>query len=392
VRHQNCCVCGNDCATLGLVTALVDPVKRNLGKKGIQDAIRAYETRRPLYVEFGLRLFELLRELMAQEGVTYQAVEQRAKTIDSVREKLARPAKAYRNGLADLTDLCGVRIITYSLEDVSRVCQLIDREFQVVPEHSVDKGALLSPAEFGYRSRHFVVMLKAHRAGLAEWKRFSGLHSEIQVRTVLEHAWAAIDHSLRYKREADVPREQKRALFQLSAILELADDNFDRLKRQQRVLREVAQKRIGTSADTTLELNSVSYAAYADSSLILRKLTQIAYSAGFRPPDEEDNVRDREADTISELMEMAKANGINTIHELNRVLLAEEPFAPSYFAQLVGESSTSWIIGPTFVAILCLIRRYPSTTRDNLLENGFHEKIADRVLRVAANHRHNASI
>jgi len=48
-----------------LVTASVGPVKKTLGKKGIQDAVRAYETRRPLYVDFGLRLSELLRELLS---------------------------------------------------------------------------------------------------------------------------------------------------------------------------------------------------------------------------------------------------------------------------------------------------------------------------------------
>jgi putative GTP pyrophosphokinase len=366
-------------------------MKKLPGRRNLEQALVSYQNQRPLYVEYALKLSDLLRELLVQEAVMCQAIEQRAKGIDSLREKLRRPGKAYQNGIAEITDLCGLRIITYSLDDVRRVCDLVQHEFEVIPEHTVDKGAMLGPAEFGYRSRHFVVELSTGRSSLAEWKRFSKLRAEIQVRTVLEHAWSAIDHSLRYKREADVPREQKRALFQLSALLELADDSFDRLRQQQSALREDAQKRISNSDDKTLELNSLSYSAYSTSSEILKELTDLAYNAGFQPPEVGDLDLGEGSHIVSDLITIAQSQGIQTIHELDRALQEEKGQALAYFKDLIAQSSTVWETGSAFVAVLCLVRRDKSITKERLVAAGFHHGIAELVLTVASRHRSNRS-
>ncbi|MNJ50543.1 GTP pyrophosphokinase YwaC [compost metagenome] len=57
-----------------------------------------------------------------------------------------------------------------------------------------------------------------------------GLKAEIQIRTMLMHAWAAISHKLLYKKEDDAPTQVKRQLNRLSALIELADEQFDSIK------------------------------------------------------------------------------------------------------------------------------------------------------------------
>jgi hypothetical protein len=188
-----------------------------------------------------------------------------------------------------------------------------------------------------------------------------------------------------------VPREQKRALFQLSALLELADDSFDRLKQQQSALRADAQMRISNSDDKTLELNSLSYAAYATSSSTLKELTDLAYAAGFLPPGKFDREVDpaEQRDVVSDLITIAQFQGIGTIHELDRALQEGSGQAQPYFEDLIGEAPNKWVVGPAFVAILCLLRRDTSITREQLLTSGFQGEIADRVLRAAGRHRSN---
>jgi len=366
-----------------------DEVVKRLGKRLISEALSDFGRQRPLYEEYGLKLTALFRELLAQNGIGFQTIEQRAKTVESLREKLGRPGKAYRSGLDDITDLCGLRIITYTLAEVSRVCELIQHEFTVVPGHSVDRGALLGPSEFGYRSRYFVVQVASSRSNLAEWKRFAKLRAEVQVRTVLEHAWAAIDHSLRYKRAADVPREQMRSLFRLSALLELADESFDRLKQQQAALKGEAQQRLADRSDTTLELNSVSYSVYAQSAPVLRELMDVALAAGLKDSAVEYGREYGELDsgTQSALITVASTQGIRTIHDLDLVLRQEKELAAPYFGQLVKEAPGHWSVSPDFVALFCLLRRDPNISKAQLVGLGWHGEVADRVIRVGAAHR-----
>src|SRR5262249_18923189 len=104
------------------------------------------------------------------------------------------------------------------------------REFDVDPNHSSDKLEDLEVDEFGYRSFHLVCTLSAARRSLAEWSKYRDLCVEIQVRSVLQHAWAAISHKIDYKTVSQAPTELRRGLFRLSALLELADDQFAALR------------------------------------------------------------------------------------------------------------------------------------------------------------------
>lgn len=73
----------------------------------------------------------------------------------SLFEKLNRPGKAYQE-LGDVTDLVGLRIITYLPEDVDGVAQIIEDEFAIDRVNSIDKRLTSDPDRFGYASLHKV--------------------------------------------------------------------------------------------------------------------------------------------------------------------------------------------------------------------------------------------
>src|SRR5262245_58615407 len=164
----------------------------NLDKAEAEKRYR--DTVRPLCDVFGRRLAAITEDLCSTSGIAIAHIDTRAKSVDSFLGKADR--KAYTEPLAEMKDLCGVRGVTYYQDDVARAVAILSEEFAVDGAHSLDKAEELDVDEFGYRSVHLVVALKEPRSTLAEWKPFVELTAEIQVRSVLQHAWAAISHKL----------------------------------------------------------------------------------------------------------------------------------------------------------------------------------------------------
>lgn len=159
--------------------------------------------------------------LRADTSLKLHSVSWRLKDRDSLARKLARPDRNYTD-LWTITDLVGLRVITYFEEGVDRVGELIEATMPVDFTHSTDKRRRTS-TEFGYRSLHYVVRALGE---LPERACF-----EVQVRTVLEHAWAEIEHDLGYKASEEVPAAVRRRLSRLAGLLELADQEFGAIRR-----------------------------------------------------------------------------------------------------------------------------------------------------------------
>ncbi|MFB9314678.1 GTP pyrophosphokinase [Nocardioides plantarum] len=226
--------------------------------------VRQYEIARADYEALAIRIRQLLLDLLKGEGLDIIQIESRAKSTESLRDKLSDKGDAYSD-LGDITDLCGVRVITYYLEDVDVVESLLAREFEVDESNSVDKSKQLKWDQFGYLSRHYILQLKSPRTTLAEWQPCQNLKFEVQVRTSLQHAWAAVNHKLDYKNESSVPSELRRTLHRLSALFEIADSQFSDLRRSVVELAASYAKSVD-DGDLSAELNADSLDAYFDRS------------------------------------------------------------------------------------------------------------------------------
>ncbi|RYE12319.1 MAG: choice-of-anchor D domain-containing protein, partial [Sphingobacteriaceae bacterium] len=115
--------------------------------------------------------------------------------------------------------------------DIDPIAELIEKEFIKDEDNSVDKRKL-QVDRFGYKSLHVVVSLNNERTTLKEYNRYKEFKCEIQIRSILQHAWAEIEHDLGYKGEISVPEPYKRSFNRLSALLETADIEFVRLKQE----------------------------------------------------------------------------------------------------------------------------------------------------------------
>jgi ppGpp synthetase/RelA/SpoT-type nucleotidyltranferase len=179
---------------------------------------------------FQLPLEGLIQVLLESEGIRVHGVASRVKTKTSVERKLQRSDEA-RN-ISSLTDILGVRVITYFPDEVDVVANLIEREFTVDRKHSTDKRMALEPDRFGYLSLHYILQLAQSRSALPEYRGFKDIKFELQIRSILQHAWAEIEHDLGYKSEVAVPKAVRREFSRLAGLLELADAEFLRIREE----------------------------------------------------------------------------------------------------------------------------------------------------------------
>jgi putative GTP pyrophosphokinase len=126
-----------------------------------------------------------------------------------------------------MTDLSGIRVITFLESQVAQISKVIRETFDLDEGHSMDRAKLLGADKMGYRSSHFVCMLGGKRAKVPEYSELTELYFEIQVRTVLQHAWAELAHDRSFKFTPGLPPELQRRLNLYAGMLEIVDSGFN---------------------------------------------------------------------------------------------------------------------------------------------------------------------
>ena len=198
------------------------------------DQISKYREIHPRYRQYAKTLRQVLNQAV-QQLAPLAVVQTRPKSIPSFAEKCQRKWPEHQDPVNQFTDLCGGRVITFTQPEVKAVCDFIEGHFEIDWENSVDVSQRLKPAEFGYRSVHYIVLFKKGvfptRDVQARIPRVVyGLKAEVQVRTLLEHAWAGFSHDRVYKSAFDVPQKWRRELAGVAAMLEQADEAFSRVE------------------------------------------------------------------------------------------------------------------------------------------------------------------
>ncbi|CAH7268888.1 putative Region found in RelA / SpoT s family protein [Vibrio chagasii] len=282
----------------------------------IKEEVEKYKKVQPVYDSFTKKLHMLLEELFDSKGIDLVIMESRAKTVESFKGKIEREDKDYTDPLNEITDLSGIRIIAYYNSDVDEISNLIRKEFEIDEENSVDKRKIDEEDRFGYQSSHLVVSLSDSRKNLFEWSAFKGLRAEIQVRTVLQHSWAAIDHKLRYKTEELIPTYLKRKLYRLSALLELADEEFESIKEISYEKSEVTKNEV-ISSNLDIAIDRDSFQSYLENSNTLKRYISHLEELGFKIK------RLYTESDVSISVRALKLAKLSTLQELDTILNAE---------------------------------------------------------------------
>lgn len=199
-----------------------------------------------------------LERLVKDVGVRTQKIEHRVKSEESLMEKLSR-ADGWYQDFDQITDILGLRVICYFSDEIDVIGRAIESAFDVDFENSVDKRALIQANSFGYLSLHYVCSLREEEG----WPEdLAGLKFEVQIRTMLQHAWSDIEHDLGYKSEVDVPRAVVRGFSRVAGLLELADDEFVRLRDKMNRYTQSARTQLIENRADHLPLDVVTLSEY----------------------------------------------------------------------------------------------------------------------------------
>lgn len=214
--------------------------------------LQEFHNLRPELQQLENKVFELLQTTLRHQGIELNSIEHRVKTEQSLAGKLELKGEKYRS-LSDITDLVGLRIVTFYTDDVDKVAAIVSQLFDIDWSNSVDKRKLHQLTSFGYNSLHYICRL--HEGSIP---------FEIQIRTALQHTWSAIEHDIGYKGAVKLPPEYRRQFSRLAGMLELADDEFSRLRTTMTEYRRQIQTLVKSGNLNEVTLSTDSFRSYLD--------------------------------------------------------------------------------------------------------------------------------
>jgi putative GTP pyrophosphokinase len=207
-----------------------------------KEFLEQYRLEYPLVDEGARQLERFLNDCLRGQPVLLHAVTSRAKSFESTEGKLLR--KQYTHPGRRVQDQIGARIILYHASDVSRVADFIKQFLEVREKDSSDKSYSLGLREFGYRSYHIVAKLPTRVCAEHNLPALLGRTFEIQLRSLLEHVWAEIEHEVVYKSGAVFPELLKRRFAAIAGVLELLEHEMQQLTFEKLRLVEAAKQKI----------------------------------------------------------------------------------------------------------------------------------------------------
>lgn len=285
-------------------------------------------------------------------------IESRTKEVESFRKKIMREDKKekYKNPIEDVTDLVGLKVMPISLPDEEIVFNLLNQKFREykIQEHCIDKThEKKENRQFGYLGRHLVIECKEgllkdleqiyHSQEIQKemldrlgdvntytLRDFLGLKAEIQIKTLLQHVWAEIEHGARYKPGEELSDEKSRTFDRLAALVEIADDMFKALIQESREKERKLHENITTKHNASKEraqnkealsevLNSENIHSYLIHKTIQEHFSKIK-NEYFQIDDEKPSF------ISSSFVELLRLVGMKCIGDLDELLFDEELF------------------------------------------------------------------
>jgi ppGpp synthetase/RelA/SpoT-type nucleotidyltranferase len=226
-----------------------------------QELLAQYKSLLPVYTQMAEVIPEKLREFFAEAGIIVAAVEHRVKAEDSLAGKLRLKGGKYKD-IFSITDLVGIRVITFYIDDVDKVASVLERLFEIDWENSIDKRKAHEIDSFGYLSLHYICRIPESAYTNQEHPELNNIRFEVQMRTVLQHAWANMNHDTGYKSGVEIPRVYMRDMSRLAGMLELIDDEFSRIRRELTDYRRNVQKLVASGNLEEVLLDGDSFRSY----------------------------------------------------------------------------------------------------------------------------------
>ena len=234
-----------------------------------------YRERIPVYNKVKEVAYDQLQRMLKKSGMAVTGMEGRLKTEKSLTGKLELKGSKYRT-IDDITDIVGVRIITFFSDEVDNIAAIVERLFEIDWENSVDKRKMLAIDRFGYMSLHYICRIPKTLYHDPQQPLVNEIRFELQMRTALQHVWATMQHDTGYKSEVEIPAEYQRSLNLLAGMLELADEQFSRIRKKINDYRRNIQSLVASGNFDEVPLDGDTFRSYCELKPFQRLAEKIA--------------------------------------------------------------------------------------------------------------------
>ena len=291
-----------------------------MDKRRINEIGLRYVESLKLYEEFAARIRNLIQDLVELEGVEFYAIEGWA---EKPAEFLRILSTLEEKDLAGI-DLVRIRVLLRFPEDVLKVEELVKSEFEIDAERSVPSSQLEDPYRFGYPAVVYILALSDSRSRLREWAKYKTLSFRLELRTLLQEAWATIFPRVNQTVGSLSEKKLTRELVLLSSLLEKADEGFLTLRKvikDEALLVPPAKNKPAPQQEPPeaekLFTDEELYMLFRDDESLLGRWNAIAQEAGFPEftPD-----ADYLRESFAHLCGILRAAGIDTLSDVRKFI------------------------------------------------------------------------
>lgn len=274
--------------------------------KEIDSAVKWYRQNQSIYTSLASKVADVIKENLEQRNIQYNSVTSRGKGLESFTKKAK--SEKYSDPISEIKDMAGIRVITYLESDVKKVADIIEDLFEIDWDNSLDQSKLLGSDRLGYRSVHYVTKFNKARCKLPEYKKYENLPFEIQVRSLLQHVWAEIEHDRNYKFSGKLPTELERRFYLVAGVLECADREFVLIAQEiDKYKHEISEEL--KKGDLNIDINTASLKEYL-SNKFGKLIKEGILGKEFGTGDE----------VAKEIVEELKLFGISKLDQLDKII------------------------------------------------------------------------
>lgn len=194
---------------------------------GVDEARRRWIEERRSYGEFAALIAERMKNAVRELGIWCQT-SSRPKELHSLIKKLLKGGCTYDL----LQDKAGARCVVRHMSELEEVCLQAQKLFDCLKRDEKLTG--LGADRIGYNSIHLIVRLRKEDPETARYPAAAYV-AELQIRTLAQHLWAEMSHDSFYKNDdvvSALPVQLVRRAHLMAGLIEVADQEFDRLNRE----------------------------------------------------------------------------------------------------------------------------------------------------------------
>lgn len=306
--------------------------------------LEEYRANYESFVKIKEIILDCIRQALKQNGMFVTAVEGRVKEEKSLAGKLELKGHKYRT-LSDITDIVGTRVITFYTDDVDKIAAIAENNFDIDWENSVDKRKMHTLDSFGYMSLHYICRVPKKLYHDPAHPEINEFRWELQLRTTLQHMWANMNHDCGYKGDVEIPVEHLRNMNRLAGVLELADDEFSRIRIAVNEYRRQVQALVASGNFDEVSLDVDTFRSYLNLKPFDKLNSHIAAI----------NQAEIHQDTLMPYLRMFKYLGFKTLGDIEKLQKESSDDAYQLAKLEIGGTDLDIISSTLSVQDLCIV-------------------------------------